>query len=259
MTPQSSNPDAELPDQASARPTSVFACQDELLALLETLINVIFCAKDLNGRYIEVNSAFVRRTGRTSKREVVGASASELFIFELAERYEEQDRHVLSSGEALRDELELIRRADGALGWFLTTKIPVSDRTNPSAIVGLVSVSRDLLAPSKENIELESLQSVVVHVREQLGESIRVADLAGVAGCSEGQLERRMRRVFGVSATQYVLRVRVELATQLLIETDDALADIANLAGFYDQSDFTRRFARLTNQTPAQFRAGQRS
>ena len=27
------------------------------------------------------------------------------------------------------------------------------------------------------------------------------------------------------------------------------------MVGFYDQSDFTRRFARLTNQTPAQFRA----
>ncbi|MEE9416114.1 MAG: AraC family transcriptional regulator, partial [Acidimicrobiales bacterium] len=166
---------------------------------------------------------------------------------------------VFASGEALRDQLELIRRADGSLGWYLTTKIPVADRSDPSMLVGLVSVSRDLLAPSSDNIEHESLQSVVGYVRERLTETIRVGDLATAAECSEGQLERRMRRVFGLSATQYVLRVRVETATKLLIETDRSLADIANLAGFYDQSDFTRRFARLTNQTPAQFRASHRS
>ena len=64
-----------------------------------------------------------------------------------------------------------------------------------------------------------------------------------------------MKRVFGVSATQYVLRARVDRAAILLTETDLALADVAVAAGFYDQADLTRRFARLTNETPARFRA----
>ncbi|MEE9416458.1 MAG: hypothetical protein V3V01_14335, partial [Acidimicrobiales bacterium] len=66
MTPQSSNPDPNPTAAPSERGRSVFACQDELLALLETLINVIFCVKDREGTYVEVNSAFVRRTGRAS-------------------------------------------------------------------------------------------------------------------------------------------------------------------------------------------------
>ncbi len=233
----------------------VFACQDELLALFETLINVMFCVKDVHGRYIEVNSAFVRRTGNASKREVIGRFAADLFIAELAERYDEQDREVFASGKPLRDQLELIRRPDGALGWYLTTKIPVSGEGDPATLIGLVSVSRDLQTPSEENIALESLQSVVRHVRERLAQPIRVADLAEVAACSEGQLERRMRKVFGQSAQQYVLRVRVESAARMLVETKDSLADIAGACGFYDQSDFTKRFARLTNETPAQFRS----
>ncbi len=243
-----------LPLDSDAPEARVFPCQDELLRLFETLINVMFCVKGLDGRYLEVNSAFVRRTGTRSKRSVVGRTASDLFIAELAERYEEQDREVFSSREPLRDQLELIRRPDGALGWYLTTKIPVGDANDRAKLVGLVSVSRDLLTPSAESIALESLSHVVTYVRENLDGSIRMADLAEVASCSTSQLERRMRKTFGQSATQYVLRVRVETAARLLIETDKPLATIAAAVGFYDQSDFTRRFARLTNETPAQFR-----
>jgi AraC-like DNA-binding protein len=235
--------------------SGLFPCQDELVALLETLINVIFCAKDLDGRYVEVNSAFVRRTGKKSKRDVIGTRAIDHFADALAERYEEQDREVFRTGEPLRDQLELIRRTGGELGWYLTTKLPVGAPDDRSSLVGLVSVSRDLAAPSEENIALERLQDVVAHVRANLAKPNRVAELADVAGCSEQQLERRMRRVFGVTATQYVLRVRVETAARMLTETDEPLSTIAAVCGFYDQPDFTRRFARLASATPAQFRA----
>ncbi len=230
----------------------LFACQPELVGLFETLINVIFCAKDRAGTYVAVNSAFVRRTGRTSMAEVIGTRAAAHFGPELAERYEEQDARVVESGAPLYDELELIRRIDGELGWYLTTKLPV--RGEVADVVGLVSVSRDLVTPSDDNVGLENLRGVVQHVQERHPGPIRVADLAEVAGCSEAQLERRMKRVFGVTATQHILRVRVEAATRMLADTDLPIAQVAAACGFYDQPDFTRRFARLTGTTPAQFR-----
>jgi PAS domain S-box-containing protein len=230
--------------------------QEELLALFDVLVNVMFCVKDRNGRYVEVNQAFVRRSGRRSKRDVIGNTARDLFSTVLAGRYEEQDQQVFETGQALRDELELIRRPNGSLGWYLTTKIPIGgDDDEP---VGLVSVSRDLETPSEEGIAVESLTHVVDLVHERLSEPLRVADLAAAAGCSEAQLERRMRRVFGLTATQYVLRARTEHATQLLLETTRPLAEVAVASGFYDQSSFTHTFARLTGETPAQFRLSHR-
>lgn len=230
-------------------------CQVELLALLETLVNVMFCAKDVDGVYREVNSAFVRRTGRRSKRDVLGRTAHEIFSPERAEHYVQQDRSVIGSREPLRDELELIRRPDGDLGWYLTTKLPVMSRSDPTIALGLVSVSRDLVTSSQAGGDVESLQPMVRHVRERLGEPITVTELAAVAECSPSQLDRRVRRVFGLSAKQYVLRVKVERAMRLLSESDAPIADIAVEAGFYDQPEFSRRFARLTGWTPAQFRS----
>jgi PAS domain S-box-containing protein len=237
----------------------LFSCQPELIGLFETLVNVIFCAKDVEGRYVEVNSAFVRRTGRSSKGEVIGTTARDHFIAELAERFEEQDEEVFASGEPLFDELELIRRPNGELGWYLTTKLPVRGGSADRSLVGLVSVSRDLVVPSDTDIGAGGLREVVRHVQDHFGEPIRVADLARVAGFGEAQLERRMKRVFGVTATQHVLRVRVEAATRLLADTNEPIATVAARCGFYDQPDFTRRFARLTNATPAQFRSSSRA
>ena len=232
-----------------------FPCQDEMLDLFELLVNVMFCMKNTDSVYVAVNAAFVRRTGKTSKRDVIGRRASDLFRPELAERYEEQDRRVFATGESLRDRLELIRRHDGELGWYLTTKVPVSVLGEPSVLAGLVSISRDLRIPSEEQIGMESLMSVVDFVNDHLDGPLRVSDLAAAANCSTGQLERRMKQVFGLTPTQYVLRVRVDRAATLLTESPRSLADIATAVGFYDQADFTRRFARLTNETPAQFRS----
>ena len=225
--------------------------QDELIALFDALVNVIFCVKGFDQRYRAVNTAFMLRAGKTSKRDVVGRRAVDLFPRELADGYEAQDARLFDTGEALRDELELIGQNDGSIRWYLTTKLPVVE---DSSVTALVSISRDLQLPSDHTIAVESLTRVVEWVGDEYASVLRVADLAAVAGCSTGQLERRMKRVFGLTATQYVQRVRVDHAADLLRSSRHSLAAIATECGFYDQADFTRKFARLTNATPAAFR-----
>ncbi|WP_419921059.1 helix-turn-helix domain-containing protein [Candidatus Poriferisodalis sp.] len=242
-----------------ARADGILWAQTEVLDLIDLLVDVMFCMKDTESRYLVVNHAFVRRAGRNSKRDVVGQRAADLFSAPLAERYEEQDRRVFTTGRPLRDELELIRREDGGLGWYVTTKLPVPADDDPRQVRGLVSISRDLRTTSSGEGHVRALRSVVEYVRAHLSETIRVSHLAAAAGLSQSQLERRMRNAFGLSAMQYVLRARVELAAELLSDSDLAIAEVAVMAGFYDQSDLTKRFARLTNETPAQFRDLQRN
>ena len=49
-----------------------------LLELFAQLTGVMFCAKDRDGRYTEVNDAFVRRTHERTRGAVVGRRATEL-------------------------------------------------------------------------------------------------------------------------------------------------------------------------------------
>ncbi len=227
-----------------------------MVALMDELSGVMFCAKDATGRYVLVNQVFVRRTNERSRRQVVGRRAADLFVPELAERYTTQDDEVLRTGRPLRNELELIRHVGGVPGWFLTSKLPVHD--GAGRVVGLVSVSQDLRSGDADDAAMDSMTRLVAAVERHLdatpGVSLTVADLATMAGCTPAVLDRLVRRVFGLTPRQLVLRARVDRAAHLLSSTTTPLADVAAAAGFYDQAAFTRTFARLTGETPSSFR-----
>lgn len=223
-----------------------------LLTMAEDLTGIMFCAKDVDGRYVLVNDAFVRRTNERSKRGVVGRTATQLFDPLLAARYDAQDRAVLAGGRQLRRELELIRRPGGTPGWYLTSKAAVRDEDGE--VVGLVSISQALRGQDADPETVASLTRVAALVRDRLDHPPTVAELAAAAGCSPAALDRRLRRVFALSPQQYVLRARVDHAAALLGGTDLPVVEVARAAGFYDQASFTRTFGRLTGETPAQFR-----
>jgi PAS domain S-box-containing protein len=228
-----------------------------LLRLCDDLTGTMFCAKDVTGRYVVVNEAFVRRTPERSRRGVVGRTPAELFEPHLAERYDAQDREVLERGRSLHRELELIRRPGGAPGWYLTSKEPV--RSGDGTVVGLVSVSQSLRAQDADEATVAALSRVAAFVQDRLAEPPTVAELAAAAGCSASTLDRRVRRVYALSPQQYVLRARVDRAAALLGGSDLALVQVAAATGFYDQASFTRTFGRLTGETPAQFRRAARA
>lgn len=223
-----------------------------LLELFGELTGVMFCSKDADGRYTAVNDAFVRRTRERTRAAVLGRRAGELFVPDLAERYEEQDAAVRATGRPLRHELELIRRRGGAPGWYVTTKLPL---TGPDgAVTGVVSVSEDLRSAEESDPAMPALGQVVALVAARPDRPPRVDEMAAAAGCSTSVLERRMRRVFGLAPTQFVLRTRIDHARTLLTTTSRPLAEIALACGFHDQPAFTRQFARLAGETPGQFR-----
>jgi PAS domain S-box-containing protein len=228
-----------------------------LADLLDAVPTVLFCLKDVDGRYLSVNHAFVDRTNASARRDVIGHRAHELFPAELAERYEAQDAEILGTVQPLRDELELITRRDGRVGWFLTTKLPVVDGRGRCLAIATVSV--DLDAAEDADGDVAALAKVVRFVHATLAQPVSVDQLSGEAGLSTDQLERRMRRVFGLSPKQFVVKARVEEAARLLASTDHALADIAVSCGWYDQSAFTRQFTRVVGCTPGEYRAGKRA
>ena len=79
-------------------------------------------------------------------------------------------------------------------------------------------------------------------------------DLARQARVSVAQFERRMKRIFQLSAGQYLMKVRVDAAARLLQHSAESISDIALHVGFFDQSRLSRVFRRVTGMTPGQYR-----
>jgi AraC-like DNA-binding protein len=94
----------------------------------------------------------------------------------------------------------------------------------------------------------------VRRIHDEYGEPLRVAELARRAGLSAYQFERRMKRIFNLSAGQLLQKVRLEAALSRLRETDASIAEIASACGYSDQSAFTRRFHRTVGMSPSEYR-----
>jgi PAS domain S-box-containing protein len=237
-------------------PSSPFEQYEQMAELLDVAPGVMFCVKDSASRYVVVNHAFAERTGKADRRAVIGAMASDLFPPELATRYEAQDEEVLRSGKALRNEVELITDRLGNAGWFITNKRPIL--SPDGLIVGVLVVSIDLRTAQQDRAGIDQLAAVTSLASEHLGRNVEVSELALAAGLSAAQLERRMRKVFGMSPRQYLLRVRVDEAARRLTSTTEPLAEVAHHCGWYDQSAFTRQFTRAAGYTPGDYRARHR-
>jgi PAS domain S-box-containing protein len=223
-----------------------------VLELVDHLPGTMFCVKGADGRYIAVNPTFVERTNKRSRAEVLGRRAGELFVAELADRYEDQDARVHSSGRPLFNELELIRAPGGPFRWHVTAKVPLRDEDG--RVTGVVSMSQDVGEGAADDRTMTSLGAVVAHIRAHLGENVTSHDLARVAGCSVDTLERRCRRVFGRSPGQLILSTRIDVARGLLTGSDMPLAQIADLCGYADQAGFSRTFTRLVGIPPGRYR-----
>jgi len=223
-----------------------------LQAMLDHLSDIVFCIKDRQGRYVLISEACVERCGLQRKEEALGKTAFALFPPPMAERYAHQDERLFQTGRPLIDSLDLTIYNDRSAGWCLSTKHPLRDRSGN--IIGLACVSRDLVEPSRARLIDGGFAAAIDYLREHYDERLRVPDLALRAGLSEAQFERRMKRIFQLSAGQYLMKVRIDATARLLQHTRESISDIAQQAGFFDQSLLSRAFRRVTGMTPGQYR-----
>jgi len=80
--------------------------------------------------------------------------------------------------------------------------------------------------------------------------------LASLLNTSEDYLSRIFHRQMGVSLWEYLARLRIVHAIDLLRSTGASLSEIADRTGFRDEAYFCRVFKRITNATPGSFRSG---
>ena len=111
-----------------------------------------------------------------------------------------------------------------------------------------------MLEPSN-GLFRERLKRVRDYIEAHLDDRLILIDLAGVACLSPYHFSRSFKQAIGVGPQRYVLQRRPERAKALMRRTNQPLAEIAQRAGFADQSHLTSIFRRETGVTPGRYRA----
>ena len=88
-----------------------------------------------------------------------------------------------------------------------------------------------------------------------LHEAFRIDDIARALQLNPSYLSTLFKQEMGCTFTDYVRRRRVEVAGNMLLNSDYSCAEIAHFLAFSSQSYFNRVFQRETGMSPAAYRA----
>ena len=85
---------------------------------------------------------------------------------------------------------------------------------------------------------------------------LRLNAVAREAGVSLSWLTKHFRRTFGQSPNQYLQRLRMQRARELLKDPAQSIAEIARAVGYRSPQAFYRIFTAHTGNSPGAFRSG---
>ncbi len=109
--------------------------------------------------------------------------------------------------------------------------------------------STDILATEDREIAL-----AIRHIREHACEGLQVYELTRVTKLSYKKLERRTRAILGRSPKEEIIRVQIETAKKLLVETSLSAAAISIRCGFSEPKYFSQVFRAKVGMPPGAFR-----
>jgi AraC-like DNA-binding protein len=119
-------------------------------------------------------------------------------------------------------------------------------------IIGfLARMYTDMTAPASRT--LLAVSKAVSHIEHNYAAELSLKDLARMAHMCERSLQRYFQQAFGVPPVDYINRLRIRRACQLLGEGQLNITQVADAVGLPDSSYFARVFRHFTGTTPSAY------
>jgi AraC-like DNA-binding protein len=173
----------------------------------------------------------------------------------------------------LKEVLPLLERARYGIEFFGVSEVALALFERIAASRGLARLAgfaelMAMLARCREFRSLSSVQlqstededavarvnAVLSYISEHINEPLSMADVCARLRMPESRFSRFFRRATGNTFTDFVNRLRVTRACQLLMDTDRYVTTICYEVGFNNVANFNRRFLEIKGMTPTDFR-----
>lgn len=98
------------------------------------------------------------------------------------------------------------------------------------------------------------IKQALDYMESRYMEDISLESTARMLRLSPSYFSNMFKQVTGVGFSEYLARIRIAKAKELLLHTDEKICDIARKTGFHDAAYFNRVFKRETGLTPNTYR-----
>lgn len=117
-----------------------------------------------------------------------------------------------------------------------------------------LAVRSNQIALHQANAEPIAIVRAKAYINDNLQEDMTLADVAKASFTSTFYICKLFKRHTGLNFTEYVSRLRVERAKELLANPNKRVSEIAFEVGFQSLTHFNRIFRRIVGESPTIFR-----
>jgi AraC-like DNA-binding protein len=107
----------------------------------------------------------------------------------------------------------------------------------------------------QENAEPPVIKRAKEYIHEHQAEELSLGQVAKAVNTSTFYFCKMFKKVTGINYTDYLSRVRIEKAKNLLLDPNLRVSEIAFEVGFQSLTHFNRVFKKVLGQSPTEYRA----
>lgn len=117
-----------------------------------------------------------------------------------------------------------------------------------------LSMVSNQLVVQQDNAEPQMIARARDFIDEHQAEDLSLAEVAKAVNCSTFYFCKMFKKTTSLHFTEYLARVRVEKAKNLLLNPNLRISEIAYEVGFQSLTHFNRVFRRLVGESPTEYR-----
>lgn len=118
----------------------------------------------------------------------------------------------------------------------------------------LSQIPMEAFSPKQKTLLDPRIKEILLYIEKHPGERHTVESLSARVNMSVNNFHRKFVEGADISPKQYLLKLRMEYAKKLLLETAMTIDEIAAASGFMDRYHFSKNFKNYFLHPPAEFR-----
>jgi AraC family transcriptional regulator, arabinose operon regulatory protein len=118
----------------------------------------------------------------------------------------------------------------------------------------IAALTKGKLLKNDENTAETYVSNAKNFIRSNVHKRVSVSEIAHFLNIDRSHLARIFKRICGISTQQFIISLKMEMASQLLKTSRMTIKEVANSVGYGNQMEFSKLFKKHFHMTPTQWR-----
>lgn len=118
----------------------------------------------------------------------------------------------------------------------------------------IATLTKGKLLKKDENTAETYVSNAKNYIRSNIHKQITVSEIAHFLNIDRSHLTRIFKNICGISTQQFIISLKMDMASQSLKKSSMTIKEVANSVGYDNQMEFSKLFKKYFHTTPTQWR-----